>query len=245
MAAAASGTYFWNDVLDVDADRRHPIKRARPVAAGQVALPLARVVGTLLMAAAVLLATLTGRWVTVVVVASYLTVTMAYSLGLKRLAVVDLATVAAGFVLRALAGAAAAAVPLSGWPLLCISFGSLFIVAGKRYSELLEFGDEAGAVRPALDSYTLTSLRLVLTVAAAGTALAYCGWVLAKVGAAGHEPPIYQLSVVPVAFALVRYRGVLEAGGGGAPEEVVLSDRPLAVLGAIWIVMVVLSTTVA
>jgi decaprenyl-phosphate phosphoribosyltransferase len=83
-----------------------------------------------------------------------------------------------------------------------------------------------------------------MTAAAVGTALAYCGWVFAKAGGTAHEPPMYQLSVVPVAFALVRYRAVLEAGGGGAPEEVVLSDRPLAVLGAIWIAMIVLSTTV-
>jgi decaprenyl-phosphate phosphoribosyltransferase len=243
MTAAASGTYFWNDIVDVDSDRRHPVKRWRPVAAGEVPVPLARAVGAALMAAALVLAALTGRRLTVGVVAAYLAVTVAYSLRLKRVPVVDLLVVAAGFVLRALAGAAAVDVPLSGWPLLCISFGSLFIVAGKRYAELLEFGADASAVRPGLDAYTTSTLRRVVTMAAVATVAAYSLWVFAKAGAVGHEPPVYQLSVVPVAFALLRYRAVLEDGGGGAPEEVVLSDRPLAVLGAIWIAMVVLSAT--
>jgi decaprenyl-phosphate phosphoribosyltransferase len=245
MTAAASGTYFWNDIVDVDSDRRHPIKRWRPIAAGEVSMPLARVVGAALMGAALVLAAMTGRSLAVAVVAAYLVVTVAYSLLLKRVPIVDLLVVAAGFVLRALAGAVAVDVPLSGWPLLCISFGSLFIVAGKRYAELVEFGNDASAVRPALAAYTVPTLRRVLAMAGVATVVTYSLWVFAKAGAAGHEPPVYQLSVVPVAFALLRYRVVLEAGGGGAPEEVVLSDRPLAVLGALWIALVVLSATLA
>jgi decaprenyl-phosphate phosphoribosyltransferase len=244
MTAAASGTYFWNDIADVEADRRHPVKRWRPVAVGEVSPALARVVGAALMAGALVLAALTGRWPAVAVVAAYLVVTAAYSLGLKRVPVAELLVVAAGFVLRALAGAAAVGVSVSAWALLCITFGSLFLVAGKRYAELLEFGANAGVVRRALEAYTVSTLRRVLTAAAAGTAITYCLWVFARTGATGHEPPIYQLSVVPVAFALLRYRAVLDSGGGAAPEEVVLSDRPLAVLGAIWIAMVVLSATV-
>ena len=216
MTAAAGGTYFWNDIVDVDSDRRHPIKRWRPVAAGEVSVPLARIVGVALMAAALVLAALTGRWLTMAVVAAYLLVTVAYSLLLKRVPVVDLLVVAAGFVLRALAGAAAVDVPLSGWPLLCISFGSLFIVAGKRYAELLEFGDDA--VRGATGARRLHRVDLATGVDDGGRRhrrdVLPVG--LRQGGAAGHEPAVYQLSVVPVAFALLRYRVVLEAGGGGA-----------------------------
>jgi decaprenyl-phosphate phosphoribosyltransferase len=245
MSAAASGTYFLNDVVDVDADRRHPSKCRRPVAAGGISLSRARAMSAMLMTAALVLAALTGRWETVTVVAAYLAVTVGYSVALKRIAIVDLLTVAAGFVLRAVAGAVAVAVPLSAWSLLCVSFGSLFIVAGKRYAELLEFGDNAIVMRASLDAYTVAFLRRVLAIAAAGTAVTYCLWVFAKTGAAAHEPPLYQLSAVPVAVALLRYRTMVETGSGGAPEDVVLADRPLAVLGAIWIALVVLSATVA
>ncbi|MDG0976478.1 UbiA family prenyltransferase, partial [Ilumatobacter sp.] len=104
---AATATYFWNDLFDIEADRKHPKKRLRPLAAGEVSISAARLAGILAPLAAFGLAALTGRWQTVAVVAAYLAINLAYNLGLKRISVVDMVVVASGFVLRAAAGAVA------------------------------------------------------------------------------------------------------------------------------------------
>ncbi len=235
LCAASSGAYYLNDVADIDADRLHPAKRDRPVAAGTIPVPLAKVAGVGLLAAGVVIAGGTGRWQVVVVVLAYIAVTLAYSAWLKHIAVIDLVAVASGFVLRAVAGAVAVDVPMSNWFLICISFGSLFIVTGKRYAEMLEFGADAGSVRRSLDGYTVPYLRLVLGVAASVTLLSYCLWAFQKADSAATSWPLYQLSIIPMAAALLRYSLVLERGHGGAPEEVFLSDRPLQALGLIWL----------
>jgi decaprenyl-phosphate phosphoribosyltransferase len=235
LCLAASGTYFLNDVADVDTDRQHPSKRNRPVAAGTVPVPLATVVGVGLLVAALVVAGITTRWQLVVVVAVYIALTLAYSAWLKHIAVVDIVVVATGFVLRAIAGAVAVDVPMSNWFLICISFGSLFIVTGKRYAELLEFGDDAATMRPSLDGYTVTYLRFVLGVASSVTLLSYCLWAFEKARLADTTWPMYQLSILPMATALLRYGLVLERGHGGAPEEVFLSDRALQALAVIWL----------
>jgi decaprenyl-phosphate phosphoribosyltransferase len=244
FCAASSGTYFLNDVSDVDADRLHPTKRHRPVAAGTIPIALAKVVGVGLLVCSVVVAGGTRRWQVVVVVLAYIGVTLAYTGWLKHVAVVDLVAVAAGFVLRAIAGAVAVDVPMSDWFLICISSGSLFIVAGKRYAELLALGDDASAVRRSLDAYTVAYLRLVLGVAAAVTVLSYCLWAFEKARGADTSLPTYQLSIVPMATALLRYGLVLERGEGGAPEEVFLSDRVLQALGLIWLVTFLLGVYV-
>ena len=125
------GTYYLNDARDVDADRRHPTKCNRPVAAGVVPVPTAYAVGFGLLAASVALS-FTARWELAVTVAGYGALTTAYSLWLKRIAVIDVAAVAGGFVLRAIAGAAATHVPISDWFFIVTTFGSLFMVSGKR-----------------------------------------------------------------------------------------------------------------
>jgi len=236
LCLAASGTYFLNDVADVEVDRQHPAKRNRPIAAGTVPVPLATVVGVGLLVGSLVVGASTGRWQVVVVVAIYIALTLAYSAWLKHIAVVDIVTVATGFVLRAIAGAVAVDVPMSNWFLICISFGSLFIVTGKRYAELVEFGPDAGALRPSLDGYSVTYLRFVLGVAASVTLLSYCLWAFEKARVADTSWPMYQLSIVPMATALLRYGLVLERGHGGAPEEVFISDRALQALAVIWLV---------
>ena len=245
LCLAASGTYFLNDVADVEADRRHPTKRLRPVAAGTVPVPLATIVGVGLLGGSLVVAASTRRWQVVVVVAIYIALTLAYSAWLKHIAVVDIVTVATGFVLRAIAGAVAVDVPMSNWFLICISFGSLFIVTGKRYAELREFGDDAANLRPSLDGYSVTYLRFVLGVAASVTLLSYCLWAFEKARVADTSWPMYQLSIVPMATALLRYGLVLDQGHGGAPEEVVLSDRALQALALIWVVTFALGVYLA
>jgi decaprenyl-phosphate phosphoribosyltransferase len=234
---AASGIYMWNDALDVAADRAHPTKRHRPVAAGIVPVTTAKVTGTVLTVAALGVAALTGRWQTVAVVAMYVAVVMLYSAWLKHVAVLDIVTVAAGFVLRAAAGAAAVDVPMSNWFVLVMVFGSLFIVSGKRYAELREIGEDAAAVRTTLAAYNLGYLRIVLAVSCGAALLSYCQWAFEIVDEVGTEWPFYQLSIVPLLTALLRYALVLEQGRGAAPEEVFARDRVLQLLGLVWLVV--------
>jgi len=233
---AASGIYIWNDLLDVDADRRHPTKRNRPIASGELSIGAARLAGTAFPIIALALAAATGRWQTGAVVATYIVITIAYTLRLKHVPVVDLVTVASGFVLRAAAGAVAVDVPMSRWFVLCITFGSLFIVVGKRYAELNEVGNEAGT-RSTLETYSVGYLRILLSMSLAGVLISYCVWALETSSAANSAWPLYELSIVPMLMALMRYLLVLEEGGGAAPEEVFSSDRLLQLLGLCWVIV--------
>jgi len=233
---AASGIYIWNDLLDVEADRRHPTKRNRPIASGELSIGVARIAGVAFPIIALALAAATGRWQTVAVVATYIVITMAYTIRLKHVPVVDVVTVAAGFVLRAAAGAVAVDVPMSRWFVLCITFGSLFIVVGKRYAELNEVGDGAGT-RATLEVYSVGYLRILLSVSLAGVLISYCVWAFETSEAAGSDWPLYELSIVPMLMALMRYLLVLEQGGGSAPEEVFASDRLLQLLGLCWVIV--------
>lgn len=243
FCAVASGTYLLNDCLDAPADRRHPDKRHRPVAAGIVPVPLAATVGAALLAAGVL-ASLAVTWRLTVVLAIYVAVQAAYGLFLKHQPVYDLACVASGFVLRAIAGGVAAHVPVSDWFLIVATFGSLLMVTGKRLAEKVELGPGAGEHRSTLAVYTPTFLRIVLAVSAAGAMLAYCLWALsiAPSPSAGtlpdHGAPLwYHLSIVPMLLALLRYTFLVDQGRGAKPEDLVFSDPSLPVLGAIWVVL--------
>ena len=233
---AASGIYVWNDLLDVEADRRHPTKRHRAIAAGELSVGAARVAGMVLPIIALGLAALTGRWQTVAVVATYIVITIAYTLRLKHEPVVDVVTVAAGFVLRAAAGAVAVDVPMSRWFVLCITFGSLFIVVGKRYAELNELGGGA-QTRATLEEYSIGYLRMVLSASLAGVVISYCVWAFETNSASTSDWPFYELSIVPMLMALLRYLLVLDQGEGAAPEEVFTRDRLLLLLGFCWIVV--------
>ena len=232
---AASGVYFWNDALDVAADRIHPTKRFRPIAAGIVPVRTAQIIGTILLVLAPAVAAGTGRWQTVAVVGVYIVLVMLYSAWLKHVAVIDIVTVASGFVLRAAGGAVAVAVPMSSWFVLVTVFGSLFIVIGKRYAEVREIGADAPAARATLADYSVGYLRIVLTVACGAALVSYCQWAFETRDRVGTDWPFYELSIVPMLTALLRYALVLEQGRGAAPEEVFASDRVLQLLGAAWV----------
>ena len=231
---AASGTYFWNDVLDVEADRSHPTKSKRPIAAGEVSLAMGRTLGTLLPAAALGLAALTGEWRAVAVVSIYMLITLTYSAVWKHIAVVDFVAIASGFGLRAAMGAVAVDVPMF---VLVTTFGSLFIVTGKRYAEQRDLGDDAGGVRSTLDEYSEGYLRFVLAVSCGGALVSYCVWAFETKSLAGSDLPYYELSVVPILTAFLRYALVLDQGQGAAPEEVFGRDRVLQILGLIWVIV--------
>ena len=230
---ASSGTYFWNDLLDAESDRNHPTKQHRPIASGAIPTGIGRAVGSVLLVAGIGLAA-TTRWQAAVVVAGYVVLTSLYSTVLKHVAVVDLIAVAAGFVLRAVAGAVATDVQMSKWFSLTTSFASLFIVAGKRYAELRDLGEDA-QTRSTLDDYSLGFLRIVLSVSCGAAMVTYCIWAFDTREAAGSTWPFYELSIIPMATALLRYTLILEQGHGAAPEEIFAHDRVLQILGLIWI----------
>ena len=236
FCAVASGTYYWNDIKDVEQDRLHPKKRNRPIASGDIPLGLARVIGTVLLLGGPALAAAVRIQAGGVLVI-YAVLTIAYSTRLKHIALLDLAIVASGFVLRAMAGAAGTQTPMSNWFVLCTTFGSFFIVTGKRFAELLEMGDGAGATRASLRSYSLQYLRQLLTVSCTATVVTYCMWALEDAGHADQGIPWHGLSIVPMVLALFRYLMVLENGGGGAPEEVFTKDRTIQMYGLAWVVV--------
>jgi decaprenyl-phosphate phosphoribosyltransferase len=233
---ASSGTYFLNDAIDYEADRLHPTKRMRPIAAGIVTPAMARTIGALLLATSLALSGLLISVQFMGVVAGYVFITVAYSLWLKHEPVIDLACVASGFIIRAVAGGIAAGVLVSNWFVIVVSFGAMFMVAGKRHAEQLDMGDEASSHRTTLEAYSLPYLRYVRTTSSAIAIAAYCLWAFEKEsGLSGI--PWYQFSIIPVTLAIFRYALILETGKGSAPEEIVLSDRVLQFFGVAWAVL--------
>ncbi len=244
FVAASSGTYLLNDVLDADADRLHPVKRLRPIASGDLSVPFALGAAVLLvvgaLGAAFSLSVPLGG-----VVATYVALTAAYSLGVKNVPVIELAFVSAGFVLRAAAGGAATHVSISPWFLIVTSAGALLIVAGKRSSELATLGSVSGTHRAALDAYPVAFLRSTRLLAASVAVTAYCLWVFERAGRIvppHHQDNVvfFELSAVPFVLALLCVELALESGRGGEPEELALKDRTLQALGLAWAVLMVL-----
>ena len=230
---AASGAYFLNDAADVEADRRHDRKRLRPVAAGQVPVTLARLVGAGLLVVAIPAGFLLVNVELGLALACYVAVTIAYTFWLKHEPVLDLAGVAAGFLIRAIAGGVAAEVWISQWFIIVVGFSSLFIVTGKRSAEHLELGDERGGHRTTLSTYSETFLRFVRGAATAAAFTAYCVWAFEK-GEGTSGALWFELSILPFVTAMLRYALLLDQGHGGAPEEVFLRDRTLQGLGLLW-----------
>ena len=233
---ASSAGYLVNDVLDADADREHPTKRARPVASGALKARTA-----LLGAAAMSVAGLAvGFWLVSprvgLVLLVYLALTLCYSLGIKRQAVFDLAVVSAGFVLRAIAGGLAAQVPLTQWFLLVASFGSLFVVAGKRYAEVPRQAQSMNDVPTSVIQYSASYLRFVWGLAASAAIIGYALWAFDVGTARGHSSLWAEISVAPFVVAVLRYAADVDRGEAGCPEDVVLHDHGLQLVVLLWLV---------
>jgi decaprenyl-phosphate phosphoribosyltransferase len=242
---AASGTYFLNDAIDAPADRMHPTKGDRPVAAGHVPHRLAVAVGVGMLVVAVGSGWWLAGWDLAVVMALYGVINVAYSLGVKNEPILDLAAVSAGFVLRAIAGGVATGVVLSNWFLIVASFGSLLIVTGKRSGEkklLADTNSDDTSIRQTLGLYTPSFLRTVRTLSAAVTVTAYCLWAFERAAAVhpGHHPIWFQLTIVPFVIALLHVIRLLDSGAGAAPEELALRDHRLQIYGLCWVVLFVI-----
>lgn len=229
---AASCVYLVNDARDVEADRAHPTKRFRPIAAGVVPEGLAYG-----LAVALGVASLVISWLTTpdlaVVMAIYIVIQLAYCFGLKHQAVLDICIVSSGFLIRAIAGGVAADIPLSQWFLLVMAFGSLFMAAGKRYAEL-QLAERTGAkIRKSLESYTSSYLRFVWTVSATAVVLCYGLWAFERDGSGGGS--WFAVSIAPFTVAILRYAVDVDGGLAGEPEEIALRDRVLQFLAVAWI----------
>ncbi|MGB4916696.1 MAG: decaprenyl-phosphate phosphoribosyltransferase [Propionicimonas sp.] len=239
FSLVSASIYLINDIRDVEADRLHPKKRFRPIAAGELRPGVAY-----FLAAACLVGSLAlGFWVNVllgVTLAVYWVLQVGYSLFWKHQPIIDLAMVAAGFLLRAVAGGVASGLVLSQWFLLVASFGSLFMVAGKRYSELKEVGAEAGT-RASLERYSESYLREVWSVSIAIVIMSYSLWAFEQRYAQPFGVAWTAISIAPFTLAVLRYAMRVDQGQAGEPEDVVVSDRILQVLAVLWVIPVAIA----
>lgn len=240
FSLAASSIYLINDARDVEADRAHPTKRFRPIAAGVVPEWMAyTLAGALALASLVI-----SWWLTpnlAIVMAVYIVVQLAYCFGLKHQAVLDICIVSSGFLIRAIAGGVAADIPLSQWFLLVMAFGSLFMAAGKRYAEL-QLAERTGAkIRKSLESYTSTYLRFVWTLSATAMVVCYGLWAFGRdrandmLSLDAQDASWYAVTMIPFTVAILRYAVDIDGGIAGEPEEIALKDRVLQILFLAWI----------
>jgi decaprenyl-phosphate phosphoribosyltransferase len=235
FCALSSSTYLLNDLHDRAEDRLHPRRRSRPIASGELSVPLAVAAAVALAAGGLGLAFIVRPWLALVGL-GYLLLTGSYTMWWRSVAVADLAAVSGGFVLRALAGGAATNVTMSRWFLLVTSFGALFLVTGKRYAELRN-AKEGVVTRASLSAYTDRYLQFVIGLSATVATTAYCLWAFQR----SHQPHItwYELTVVPFVLWLLRYALLVEQGDGEAPEDLVLKDRFLLTMSAAWVALFV------
>ncbi len=225
---ASAAVYCLNDAADADADRHHPKKRFRPVAAGEVGVGEARVYAGLFAALSLGVAAWLG-WQTLAVTAGYLVLNLAYTFRLKHLPLIDVLVIAAGFLLRVSAGCAAISVVPSPWLLLCTAFLSLFIAFVKRRSELAR--GNADAARKVMSGYSLPLLDQFITCMMATTILTYLMYAHFVHGA----QPWFMLTVLFVLYGLFRYLHLLHFHESAErPEEAVLTDLPLLVTVLAW-----------
>jgi decaprenyl-phosphate phosphoribosyltransferase len=237
----ASGIYLFNDVRDAPSDRLHPTKRSRAIASGELSTRVALTSAVLLIAVAFAVPfALTRSQGLLLILGLYFVVSINYSLWLKNMAIIELGVVASGFFLRAYGGAVTSHITVSTWFLVVISFGALFLVVGKRASELRHVGETG--TRPVLSEYTPEFLRSALTLSATVVVTGYCLWAFdtTSTGLSANLNdfiPI-RLSVVPVVFAVLFIMRSAETGDGAAPEDLLLHNRTVQALALIWAVLI-------
>jgi len=222
---ASSAVYLVNDVLDVEKDRAHPEKRRRPIASGELALASAVLAAVLAFGGALALATtLGGGPANAAVLAGYGALNLLYSKWLKHVVLVDAFCIAAGFLLRLVAGGVAADAEISRWAALCTLFLALFLALNKRRAELALLGDGSTATRSSLQHYSVPFLDQMVSVLAACTIVAYTMYTVDADTAAkfGHGRALFW-SVPFVAFGIGRYMVLVQSGKGGEnPARILL-----------------------
>ena len=234
----SSSIYIFNDCIDADADRLHPTKRFRPIAAGTTAPRQALKVAAALGVTGLAISTVVGWWF-LLVAATYLILMIAYGLELKDIVILDIFVIAGGFVLRAVGGAVAVSLPISPWLLFCTMLLALFLGFCKRRNELAVLPDDSLAYRKTLEGYTIPMLDQAIAVTAASTIMAYSIYTFNAAQVPSND--IMMITIPFVAFAVFRYLFLVYAKKlGGSPESLLFRDVPLLVSILGWGVTVVL-----
>lgn len=234
----ASFTYLFNDLRDVEQDRLHPRKRSRPVAAGLLAPSVAAVAAGALLLLGLALA-FAVNFPTGAIAASYVAITVLYQVGLKTVAIIDVLAVAAGFVLRAVAGATAIKAEISPWLLICTVQLALFLALAKRRGEIVVLGDDAAAHRATLAHYSTYLLDQMIAVVSASTVMSYALYTIAErtVHVVGSTNLIYTLPFV--LYGIFRYLYLIHNHGeGDAPDRILLTDKPILVNLLLYVIAV-------
>lgn len=234
FVALSASVYVVNDIIDRNRDRSHPAKRHRPVASGEVSPASASMLALALFVIAGALAIFLIPGIVPIALA-YLLLQIAYQSGLKRVALIDVTVVAAGFVLRAVAGGAAAELPVSPWFMTVTASAALFVVSMKRYSEVVQLGT-GGGTREVLTRYSESQLRTVWTTALTSSIVFYALWA-AEIS---EGSSLALLTTVPFSLALIRYSSFAQSDVAQAPERIVFADPMMLILGLAWLILFVL-----
>ena len=224
---ASSSLYLLNDILDIESDRKHPQKKNRPLASGRIRPIAAHSLSYVLMLWAIAAAFILNRNFGLILTV-YLILEFSYSAYLKNVVILDIFCIAAGFLLRVVAGAVVIDVPISNWLLSCTIFLSLFLALAKRRGEMVLLEDRAADHRPVLAHYSLPFIDQMMTVVTASTILSYVLYALSPQTTAKFHTRNLQYSIIFVVYGIFRYLYlVFQNKEGGAPEKVLFSDKPL------------------
>lgn len=233
---AASGCYVFNDIRDREMDRAHPRKSRRPIASGAVRVPQAIVMAVVLLSASAAVAVGAGVATGVeaavglaAVVGLYVVNVTSYSLWAKRVIMLDVVSLALGFVLRVIGGCVAAGIEPSVWLLNTTFFVSMFLAFGKRLGERRTMGEQVAEVRGVQAAYTNNLLRMAVVVTAVATLLTYAGYLQDKAPQFGSGLYLIWLTILPATYGLLRCIVVLESGLYDDPTELAVRDRPFQV----------------
>jgi 4-hydroxybenzoate polyprenyltransferase len=239
FCALSGAVYLFNDVADREADRNHPLKRERPIASGQLSTTSAVTAGVVLGVAGVATAFSIGTQFAIVA-AAYLAVQILYSFGLKHVVIVDVLMIAAGFVLRAIAGAVAVDVPIGHWLLVCTTLLALFLALSKRRHELTLLAEGATDHRRILEEYSPYLLDQMIGVVTSSTLIAYTVYATSSDTAARLGTPKLGLTIPFVLYGIFRYLYLVhQKRGGGSPATMLLTDRPLLGCVGLWAASVI------
>ncbi len=229
----ASGIYVLNDLMDREADRRHPQKRHRPIASGRLSLPVAVALMVALTGTGLAVNWYVGQLLGLVGLL-YIVINVAYSLGGKNLPLLDVFAVASGYVIRAVAGALAIEVEPSPWLYTTTGAGALFIVLGRRYAEVRLAGDDAGEQRLALRHYTGPFISQLLTISATAALLSYTLYTIEADNLPDNNAMLFTLPLVTL--GLFRYLYLLNTSDRAeAPEQLMVRDLPLMACIIAWL----------
>jgi 4-hydroxybenzoate polyprenyltransferase len=232
--------YLINDIADRDSDRQHPLKARRPIASGALSVPAA-LTSAIVLGSVALAGALALGWTFFVVAAGYLALLALYSATLKHIVIIDVLTIAVGFVLRAVAGAVAVDVSISHWLLVCTILLALFISLAKRRHELVLLADGAVSHRPILGEYSPYLLDQMIAVVTASTLIAYVFYTISPETEQKFGTPWLGLTVPFPLYGIFRYLYLVhQREGGGSPADLLLTDRPLLVCVTLWAVSVAL-----